>query len=166
MTSTVVTADPDGRLLVPATQALLDDWCGPVLVDGLPSITNLGEVLWRGPGQGEPRWWYWENPDRVELDLRFAECRDRVCRVLIASRRPVMRAHHGARFRPGVTRGIWVLHGDQSESETFAASGLGSWTGVPALADLDPTDDTRLPDGSRLVDALALAAITRELMPR
>lgn len=30
---------------------------------------------------------------------------------------------------------------------------------VPALADLDPTSDTRLADGSRLVDALALARV-------
>jgi hypothetical protein len=159
---TRLNTDPDPRLLVSATQELLDDWCGPVLVDGLPSIANLGEVLWRGPSQAEPRWWYWKNPDRVDLDLRFAECRDRVCRGLIASRRPVMRAHHGARFRPGVTRGVWVLHGDQSESETFAASGRGGWTCVPGLADLDPSDDTRLSDGSRLVDALALAAVARD----
>lgn len=30
---------------------------------------------------------------------------------------------------------------------------------VPTLADLDPTSDERLPDGSRLVDALALARV-------
>ncbi len=159
---TRLNTDPDPRLLVSATQELLDDWCGPVLVDGLPSIANLGEVLWRGPSQAEPRWWYWKNPDRVDLDLHFAECRDRVCRVLIASRRPAMRAHHGARFRPGVTRGVWVLHGDQSESETFAASG-GGWTCVPALADLDPTDGTRLPDGSRFVDAWALKLVAESV---
>lgn len=114
---------PDPRLLVPATQELLDDWCGPVLVDGLPSIANLGEVLWRGPSQAEPRWWYWKNPDRVELDLRFAECRDRVARVLARTAGPV-------------------------------------WFG----RDADPSDDTRLPDGSRLVDALALAAVARDLL--
>lgn len=32
---------------------------------------------------------------------------------------------------------------------------------VPALAELDPADNTLLPDGSRLVDALALAAVCR-----
>lgn len=32
---------------------------------------------------------------------------------------------------------------------------------VPATADLDPHDDTRLTDGSRRVDALALAAAWR-----
>ena len=35
---------------------------------------------------------------------------------------------------------------------------------VPALADIDPHDDTRLPDGSRLVDALALAIVAREVL--
>lgn len=35
---------------------------------------------------------------------------------------------------------------------------------VPALADLDPTDDTRLPDGSRVVDALALKAVVEHLI--
>ncbi|MCA9566943.1 MAG: hypothetical protein KC656_03835 [Myxococcales bacterium] len=32
---------------------------------------------------------------------------------------------------------------------------------VPATADLDPHDETRLPDGSRRVDALAMAAVWR-----
>lgn len=36
---------------------------------------------------------------------------------------------------------------------------------VPALAALDPNDDARLPDGSRLVDALALAAVWRHYHP-
>ena len=59
----------------------------------------------------------------------------------------------------------WVLtmyargNGLAGPSLTF---GPGT-TGVPALADLDPTDDTRLPDGSRLVDALALAAVLRQV---
>ena len=35
---------------------------------------------------------------------------------------------------------------------------------VPALAHLDPTDDTRLPDGSRRVDALALKAVVEHLI--
>ena len=40
----------------------------------------------------------------------------------------------------------------------------GWWVLVPALAHLDPTDDTRLPDGSRLVDALALKAVVEHLV--
>ena len=35
---------------------------------------------------------------------------------------------------------------------------------VPALAHLDPTDNTRLPDGSRVVDALALKAVVEYLL--
>jgi len=34
---------------------------------------------------------------------------------------------------------------------------------VPALADLDPTDDTRLPDGARVVDVQALAIVLRQV---
>ena len=34
---------------------------------------------------------------------------------------------------------------------------------VPALADLDPTDDTRLPDGARVVDVRALAIVCQHV---
>jgi hypothetical protein len=34
---------------------------------------------------------------------------------------------------------------------------------VPALDDLDPADDTRLPDGSRRVDAIALGRVCRHV---
>lgn len=41
-----------------------------------------------------------------------------------------------------------------------------SWTerDIPALATLDPNDPRRLPDGSRLVDALALSLVGRHLL--
>lgn len=41
--------------------------------------------------------------------------------------------------------------------------GESVWVGVPALADIDPADPRLLPDGSRLVDALALVAVARHL---
>lgn len=34
---------------------------------------------------------------------------------------------------------------------------------IPALADLDPTDDTRLPDGARVVDVRALAIVCQHV---
>ena len=38
------------------------------------------------------------------------------------------------------------------------------WSSVPALATLDPNDPRLLPDGSRLVDALALSMVGRHLL--
>jgi hypothetical protein len=40
----------------------------------------------------------------------------------------------------------------------FDASGQ-TWHDVPTIADLDPTDHRRLPDGSRWVDAEALRRV-------
>lgn len=40
--------------------------------------------------------------------------------------------------------------------------GRADW--APLVAHLDPTDDTRLPDGSRLVDALALQAVALHVL--
>lgn len=48
----------------------------------------------------------------------------------------------------------------------LAAGYVDRWVrpdAVPALDALDPSDDARLPDGSRLVDALALAAVARHV---
>lgn len=41
--------------------------------------------------------------------------------------------------------------------------GESVWVGVPALATLDPRDDRLLPDGSRWVDAAALAEVARHV---
>lgn len=69
--------------------------------------------------------------------------------------------------------GRWTLHAERSWGAsagfvTFCAPGTNAGSRdprpvVPALADLDPTDDRRLPDGSRWVDAMALMHICLHL---
>lgn len=141
--------EPDERLLLPATRALLKEWCGPVVVRGLSPFYD-GPAVLLGPDTREPseRAGDWSvyledgcevasvSPDEIRLDLSRAECRDRVVRVV----------HHTmVRFTP-------TLPEDYSERM------------LPSLATLDPDDDTRLPDGSRLVDALSLALVARHVL--
>lgn len=87
----------------------------------------------------------------LTLDLSRAECRDRVVRVLGGTDWVYVPSVVGWR--------LWLDRqpSDRGEGRYYPASG-------PALAGLDPTDDTRLPDGSRLVDALALAAVARHVL--
>jgi hypothetical protein len=106
------------------------------------------------------------------LDLRRAEVRDRVARWLagrvgleVGSTAPEFQTdedgwslftqHHA---NPGLA--VWDLEG--------RGAGAARST-IPALALLDPADSTTLPDGSRLVDALALGAVAlhvgREVTP-
>lgn len=65
-------------------------------------------------------------------------------------------------LRPAATwtwRGMWDLDAP-SRRLCFGVAVAGrSHLAVPALADLDPLDDTRLPDGSRWVDAEALRRV-------
>lgn len=61
--------------------------------------------------------------------------------------------------RVGNTPRLWRWVGRR---ETVTA--VGDLPVVPALATLDPNDPRTLPDGSRLVDALALAAVGRHLL--
>jgi len=186
-----VVADP--RLIAPATAAVLDGWCGPVvadagaddrdgLVDGVclgASEHPRGFLVWHDWGGVGSERIPWED---LRLDFSRAEVRDRVARVLSALA--------GA---PGALAPWWMGRDTFTRGPLdFVLTRPGSWhdrddTGctidawvrgrapmhaheraclvveVPALADLDPSDDTRLPDGSRLVDALALAAVYREV---
>lgn len=151
----------DSRLLVPASTALLDGWCGPVVLHRTRLVSvdvdDDGYALVWPQGQ-------WISCDVLFLNLSQAEARDRVARVL-AARFGVPTAH-------GVmVRFEWESDDDDQPSANLNIIGLGAefsshyWTpcGVRALAGIDPDDDTRLPDGSRLVDALALAAVAREV---
>lgn len=80
----------DSRLLVPATQALLEGWCGPVVwlpagaTTGIPATWDgrVGVISYRHGGVVDA--WDWETTtdDALLLDLSRAECRDRVARVL------------------------------------------------------------------------------------
>lgn len=169
----------DDRLLVPATHSLLDGWCGPVRTPKGAEV-SIGRVdIEDGPfgpvlaaltvrlSDGVEHWLDLRN---IALDLSRAECRDRVARVLAAQLR-------GDRV-PTAIAPEWTPH----LRTRSAAGGLGHvndggwwhlWIGgyrrfdagaIDALSALDPHDDARLPDGSRLVDALALAAVAREVL--
>ena len=102
----------------------------------------------------------------VSLDTSRAEVRDRVARVLAGV---VLRARGGLvdvctahvwEWSPAMEPRRWLL------SSNGGGRGWEHFTprSVPALAALDPTADTRLADASRLVDALALAAVAREVI--
>jgi hypothetical protein len=131
----------DTRLLIPATPELLEGWCGPVVVTWLQGWTETAACFEGRIFICEGDWPVEDMPDygAVHLDLSRAEVRDRVARVV----------------GPGV--GAMVL-------ATGMLSGAHRHRVIASRAPhLDPTDDTRLPDGSRLVDALALAAVAREV---
>lgn len=154
----------DERLLLPATRALVEGWCGPVVVRGLSPFHD-GPAVLLGPHDVEEGCEVASvSPDEIRLDLSRAECRDRVWRVVVAALgSPV--------DRPEVTHdedGLVILAGDlrDEQAQMYVWDRQGRPAGaarlhVPALADLDPDDDTRLPDGSRLVDALALALVAK-----
>ncbi len=159
----------DERLLVTCTRGLLENWTGPVhgLVQmGVPAravctgdFDDRGRVyLWTDGGDASVR------PDEVSLDLSRAECRDRVVRVL-ASRVPGCNRvgePHVVQLPRGMSRLYFGAHGVALSVQWSSDPALSDWH-VPALAALDPNDDTRLADASRLVDALALAAVWREV---
>ncbi len=167
----------DDRLLIPCTRALLEGWTGPVhgyVSGGLPTravcigdFDANGDVyLWTEVGSDPVP------PSSLSLDLSRAECRDRVARVLVATYRP-------ARSACTAPDWYWCDDGDdgpQAEPEWTLNQGadLLRWyvpgparsdheVSVPALGAVDPGDGARLPDGSRIVDALALAAVWREV---
>ena len=60
-------------------------------------------------------------------------------------------------------RWTWMVDGVAGASASWAPEEDGGASIVPALADLDPTDDTRLPDGARVVDVQALARVLRQV---
>ena len=145
-------------LLTPATAELLAGWCGPVVFDGTTAVVvDDGTVTVPG--------WGWqplhEHAPRLSLDLSRAECRDWAARVL--AKRVGVRVGTAAPRWEGAHDG-WRLCGEESYTgnlRLFTADMRGRTGGrllvhVPALDALDPSDDTRLPDGSRHVDALAL----------
>lgn len=76
--------------------------------------------------------------------------------------RPIPIAACGLAWVPDSVFPLWALESwNCNYRQAFVANvgGLIRCIEVPTLADLDPDDDTRLPDGSRRVDALALRAV-------
>ena len=169
------------ELLLQATPELLDGWRGPAAYcDGsscvvVESPTNAGQpfpttLVWDRPSGRHPKGvTRWGRTENVYLDLARAECRDRVARVIAE--------HHfgGIDDLLMTTAPRWFcrwLHTEPTwdiEAEAIEHEADGKRSGTSSeqafiLPNLDPTDDTRLPDGSRLVDARALLAVAREVL--
>lgn len=105
----------------------------------------------------------------VRLDLSDATTRDRCLRWLagrvgleVAGRCPWWFA-----LQPVTSSSSRALHHGwglaYSAGSQYWSFGVGRITECPALSSLDSRDDTRLPDGSRLVDALALAVVVHHV---
>jgi hypothetical protein len=153
----------DERLLVTCTRKLLEGWTGPVhglVHNGVPvRAVSIGDfsgdgraMLWTDVGD----WLMF--PGDLSLDLSRAECRDRVLRAAVqrvandGAPRPYLQCPTFSCCGPA-----WILDTDSSSHTTPF-----KWYDSADLQ-IDPNDNTRLPDGSRLVDALALAAVWREV---
>lgn len=151
-------------LLLKASPSMLEDWCGPV-------ATTLGQwtVALDGRVPSSIPW----RPDSLHLDLSRPECRDHVKR-LVARRRwyhdldestLVWFCTPVSDTAPGDDRhhrwGMESNRGAMVYQPAWAPKHEGN---VPELRDLDPTNDTRLPDGSRLVDAQALLVVARKVL--
>lgn len=151
------------RYLIPATAALLEGWTGPVVTTSMAEagVFTGSAVLRVDPGTrcrvvGWSDDWY--PIGDVFLDLRRAEVRDRVARV-VAERSCVDPGGGVVWSNTSQITGwpTWRIGGSDS-GQAFDPSH------VPALASLDPASDERLPDGSRAVDAAALACVAREVL--
>lgn len=149
----------DLLLRADALPGLVYGWNGPAIVSD-----EFGETrAWYQSGVAWTEGGEWLEPFAIYLDLSLPECRDRVARVLARV----------VGLECGSTAPIWW--GEPPDPE-WALSNDSSryfipderWgrlyhhdrvTLVPSLADIDPSDGARLPDGSRRVDALALKLV-------
>jgi len=99
----------------------------------------------------------------MDLSLDLSDATGRHHALLWLAGREELAPDEGAVFGGGNQR-VWCLYppeGDPQDLVTYGPSGAAPDLDVvvPTLADLDPTSDERLPDGSRRVDALALARV-------
>lgn len=58
---------------------------------------------------------------------------------------------------------VWCIRAPRSHLNPNWTTEAWGHEKAPALADLDPTDDTRLPDGTRVVDVRALAIVCQHV---
>ncbi len=154
-------------LLVPLAglTGILDGWCGSVLDELRPNLGRfavLDGILMYKLGARED-----VTPDRLpELFLDFADAatRDRIerwgrLRTYLGGTSEQRVMYLGVREGIGYPGAFFDLIDSRG-----SVSVVGVLTGhIPALGDLDPGNDSRLPDGSRLVDALGLAIVCRHL---
>ena len=110
-------------------------------------------------------WLCGESDRRHVSDLRL-DLTHRPTRLEVMAR---LGARVGADVRDGVlwfrlfARYTWVIDGAAGASASWSPDGDGDASPVPALADLDPTDDTCLSDGAKRFDVRALAIVLRQV---
>lgn len=168
---------PREDLLYQATPAVLHKWCGSVLVppyrdgpgwtpavlvDADPDEPDLWNVL--RPGSGLQQWM----TSNVRLDMSRRECRDRVAEVAARATWPDadFAMTTAPRWFCHWTHDLpfWTLSIDIIQ-EGHRGARSGSCVQVEhCVAGLDPADNERLSDGSRVVDALALMDFARAVL--
>lgn len=157
-------------LTLPGTIPGLLRWCSPVAVPGYGCGVGVvvdrpsGRESWvrvlmqcddDGPSPQERK--------RVFLDLTDATGRAHAAWWLAGTFAGEMKRQSALsvwRHREGAGR-AWRLEGAAGSERRFLAryTGCSFDVVVLTLSDLDPSDDTRLPDGSRRVDAEALRRV-------
>lgn len=159
-----------------ASVKFCDGWCGPVIYDGVE------HVLLPWPREGLERWVVPGHPDHPEygedcapllvhpemlyLDLTREDVRDRFDRVYRLGVEVELRSMQKgiAFFGMAITHPLWTRERVGFFAEPQAAQ---DYSGVllESLRDLDPNDDRKLADGSRLVDALARQKVAEGWKP-
>jgi hypothetical protein len=107
--------------------------------------------------------WWWD--DRMSVSLADAVTRDRCLRWL-AEREGLVVGCGAPMWESHVDHGWGVKSTDGWHLSTSLwddGAGYDAPAWLASALQVDPRDDTRLPDGSRLVDALALAAVLRQV---
>jgi len=135
----IIVEDPNGHENV--LVCLDDGGYGTTLV--ILALSDIALDLSDATGRAHATWWlaeYWPE----DVDGVF---------TLLAGRTQLW-VHQCAGRRVGVRYGAWAT----GEWLNWGC-GLSEGRNVTSLADLEPTDDRRLPDGSRWVDAVALTRV-------
>lgn len=140
---------PDTRLLIP--------------LDELPEFDEVGLWLYMTePGWISPRLLCTGSVElrgSYRVSLTDASTRDRCLRWL-AGRVGVKPIGSGSpRWARWEDTAAWELENEVTWAATGDPEDGGGWRGVPALAGINYTDTTRLPDGSKLIDAVALSLV-------
>lgn len=175
-----MTLDRAKVLRLPLTRNMVRGWCGPVLVK--TRLLGWQEAAYLEMESGTGLLTYQDaSVEDVDLDyaeicfdLTRAECRDRVVRLVAMCVEPgasgpfvwgrwPLRSIGGARGS-----GMWAIRTSSFLERVFVGWEASDWRRevqiVAGLAELDPSDQTTLSDGSFLVDALALAIIARHVL--